>query len=376
MKKTILTISSLALTTLSIFAQDKLELSAKLPELTENMIVRLYNPIDTKTDSTYVKNNSFSFSKPMSGGGGIFILQAGNQDPEKTGLGMVIYLEAGKMNISGTAKGFDIANLNGDAFVKDWVEMCKQMAGAEADLKAAEALDVTIGQAAQLGDEDALKSLTAQKTLLVQKAAAAGKKYLDAHLSSGVSAYVLNATMNNVLTNGEKLNYLNKFTGNAKNNQITRMMLSNLTGSADQWVGKAAPDFSQPDVNGKMVSLSDFKGKYVLVDFWASWCTPCLSEMDALKSVYAKFKDKNFTIAGVSLDKDKAKWLESIAHEQLPWIHLSDLKADKNAAALVYKVLGIPANFLIDPSGKIIGVGYRETTSPGGLEKTLSKLLN
>lgn len=376
MKKSILTICSLVMGISGVFAQDRLELTAKLPELTENMIVYLWNPIDKKTDSTYVKNNSFSFSKPMNGGGSIFILQAGIYN-EANGLGTMIYLEPGKINISGTAKGFDLANLNGDAFVKDWVDMSRKMAGAEADINAADALDVSIGQATKLGDEDALKSLNAQKTLLVQKAVAAGKKYMDEHLSSGVSAYVLNATLSTVLSNEEKLSYLNKFTGNAKDNQITRMMLSSLTGSSDQWVGKYAPDFSQPDVNGKMVSLSDFKGKYVLVDFWASWCTPCLSEMDGLKSAYAKFKDKNFTIVSISLDKDKTKWLESIKNEELPWTQLSDLKGDKNDAASAYKVMGIPANFMIDPNGKIIGVAYRESNDPGSrvVESALTRIL-
>lgn len=375
MKRSILTFCSLALGTCSVFAQDKLELTATLPALTENMKVYLWNPIDKLTDSTYVKNNSFSFSKTMNGGGSIFILQAGNYD-EKTGLGTVVYLEPGKMNISGTAKGFDVANMKGDGFVKDWVDMNKQLAGVEADLKAVDALDVSIGQALQLGDDDAVKSLSAQKAILVQKSVAIGKQYLDAHLSSGVSAYVINATLTNVLSNQEKLNYLNRFTGKAKDNQISRMMLSGLTGSSSQWVGKDAPGFSQPDVNGKVVSLSDFKGQYVFLDFWASWCTPCLGELESLKGAYEKFKDKNIKFVSVSLDKDKAKWLESIANEKLPWTQLSDLKADQNSAAKAYSVLGIPANFLIDPNGKIIGVGYRESNSPGSkvVETALTKI--
>jgi len=378
MKKSILTICSLALSTAAVFAQQKLELTAKLPDLKENMIVRLWNPVDKVTDSTYVKNNSFSFSKPMNGGGSIFILQAGNEDPQVTGLGMVIYLEPGKLNISGTAKGFDTANLKGDAFVTDWVEMSKTMAPSMGLLNSIENLEAKLTKARELGDEETAKSVIAEKTLLEQQVAVSGKKYMDEHLSSGISAYILNAVLSNILSGEEKLAYLNKFSGNAKNNQISAKMLADLTGTKTQWVGLQAPDFKQPDANGKIVSLSDFKGKYVLVDFWASWCTPCLKELDELKSVYAKYKDRNFTIVGVSLDKDKQKWLASIAHEQLPWVQLSDLKAENNEAAQTYKVLGIPANFLIDPSGKIIGVGYREGDSPGSkiLDKTLSKLLN
>lgn len=378
MKKSIFAFFGLAMGTSSIFAQEKLEITANLPGLKENDVVYLWNPVDKVTDSTYVKNNSFSFSRPMNGGGSTFVLQAGIGDVEATGLATVMYLEPGKLNISGTAKGFDLANLHGDTFVNDWVEMKRLLDPAMADLKKAEDLEPDLAEAFQIGDEAVANSLRAQKTVLIAKSTASFRKYLDEHLSLGVSAYVLNALLANLISNEEKLAYLNKFTGNAKNSQVSTMMLSSITGMSVHWQGKQAPDFTQPDANGKKISLSDFKGKYVLVDFWASWCTPCLEEMNELKSVYAKYKDKNFTILSVSLDKQKEKWLESVAQEKLPWIQLSDLKGDKNEVAQLYKVLGIPANFLVDPSGKIIGSGFREGNNPGAklLDKTLSRLLN
>jgi peroxiredoxin len=126
-------------------------------------------------------------------------------------------------------------------------------------------------------------------------------------------------------------------------------------------VNKPAPDFTQNDVNDKPVKLSSFRGKYVLLDFWASWCGPCRAENPNVVKAYQKYKNKNFTIVGVSLDKPgkKADWMAAIKQDGLVWTQVSDLKYGNNAVAKLYGVLGIPQNFLIDPSGKIIAINLR-----------------
>ncbi|RDC55186.1 DUF4369 domain-containing protein [Pedobacter chinensis] len=137
-------------------------------------------------------------------------------------------------------------------------------------------------------------------------------------------------------------------------------------------LGAAAPNFTQNDVNGKPVSLSDFKGKYVLIEFWASWCSPCRAESPNLLKQYAAYKDKGFEILGVSVDGDKAKWVDAIKKDGLTWTQISDLKGWDNEARKVYGISGVPANFLISPEGKIIGSHLMGEV----LNKKLAELLN
>ena len=123
--------------------------------------------------------------------------------------------------------------------------------------------------------------------------------------------------------------------------------------------GTTAPGFTLPDVNGNMVSLSKFKGQYVLVDFWASWCKPCREENPNVVAAYQQFHAKGFGILGVSLDEDKSKWKEAIAADGLSWTHVSDLKGWQSDIAALYNIQSIPSNVLLDKEGKIVAVNLR-----------------
>jgi peroxiredoxin len=135
--------------------------------------------------------------------------------------------------------------------------------------------------------------------------------------------------------------------------------------------GKLAPDLNMPDTSGKPFSLSQLRGKYVLVDFWASWCGPCRGENPNVVKAYNRFKDKNFTVLGVSLDKDKASWVKAINDDHLTWYQISDLKYWNSVAVGLYGFDGIPYNVLVNPEGKIIGSNLRGEA----LEMKLSELL-
>ncbi len=136
-------------------------------------------------------------------------------------------------------------------------------------------------------------------------------------------------------------------------------------------IGTMAPEIALADPNGKIISLSNLKGKYVLVDFWASWCGPCRGENPNVVAAYEKYKKKNFTVLGVSLDDNKANWIEAIQHDKLNWQHISDLKKWESIVVGTYQFEGIPFNVLIDPTGKIIAKELRGQA----LQDTLAAVL-
>lgn len=137
-------------------------------------------------------------------------------------------------------------------------------------------------------------------------------------------------------------------------------------------IGSTAPEISMPDTDGNPFALSQLRGKYVLVDFWASWCGPCRGENPNVVKAYNRFKDKNFTVLGVSLDRDKSAWLAAIKEDGLEWKQISDLKYWSSAAVPLYGLQGIPYNVLVDPDGKIIAEGLRGPA----LDAKLGALLN
>ena len=208
---------------------------------------------------------------------------------------------------------------------------------------------------------DSLRNMIAQEKALYMK-------FIDSHPNS----YIALVTFNNV---GLGYNFdpqlaeqqFNKFSTALKTSALGKQEAETIATAKKKEVGALAMDFAQNDVNNKLVKLSDFKGKYVLIDFWASWCAPCRAENPNVVKAYNQLKGKNFEIIGVSLDDKKAPWLKAIEHDGLPWVNVSDLKGWKNEVALKYGVSAVPQNILLDPAGRVIAKNLRG-------EELLSKL--
>ncbi|WP_423149522.1 redoxin domain-containing protein [Rubrolithibacter danxiaensis] len=169
----------------------------------------------------------------------------------------------------------------------------------------------------------------------------------------------------------ELIQYAEDIKSKFPDNKAVKSFVERMESVKSVSVGHAAPNFTLPTPDGKQMQLNDFKGKYVLLDFWASWCAPCRQESPNLVRIYNKFKDKNFTILGVSLDKSKDAWLKAIKDDNLNWNHVSELKEWNGEVNATYKVEGIPASFVINPEGKIVAKNLTSNELEGFLNKTL-----
>ncbi len=218
------------------------------------------------------------------------------------------------------------------------------------------------GKFARENNGEGKKSLTPRFNELNERIRSVYMDYVLENPSSPVSLFAFSKYAEGLSNPDSCRIVFNRLSSDIRKFPSARAIEKKISDALSIKVGMKAYDFTQPDANGKLISLSSFRGKYVLLDFWASWCVPCRQENPNLVKVYQRYKDKGFTIISISLDQPsgKSKWLKAIVDDQLQeWTHVSDLRFMDNAAAKLYVVEAIPQNFLINPAGEIVSINLR-----------------
>ncbi|RAJ08250.1 peroxiredoxin [Chitinophaga skermanii] len=315
---------------------------------------------------TYIKKNKFELTMGVPKGGSVYILQVGNSGEKG---GTVLYLESGICKVEGKGPYFEGASFTGSPWVKEWQEVMDITSPFEGDGKTMADLQETLNKAIKIGDEDVADSCVAHIQVLDKKMRDTLIRWVSNHPNSGPSGYTATtffpqkAQRDSVVAllgeHALKTRYVQRYLYPGKIDK-SNIQFKLGEGAADPSLvnrlkaGDKAPGFTLPDVNGKNVSLSDYKGKYLFIDFWASWCGPCLPQIPFLQDAYAKYKNQNFAMLAVSMDSKRAAWVDAIAKHKLSWTNVSSLKGWADTTAAAYGVTYIPSNVLINPEGVVI----------------------
>jgi len=275
---------------------------------------------------------------------GLYFLVMGNEQPQ------YIFLENTAINITGEKSNIKNIKVEGSQSHLDFMEFNRIFNPLIGELNA------TAANIQKEGNEKKRDLLIKQYDSVVSVVNTEVGKFVSARRSSFVSPFLLWVTgqlSQDPVLMEQRFNMLDE---NVRTSQIGKSLADFIAYNKVGAIGTDAIDFTQNDMEGKPVTLSSFKGKYVLVDFWASWCGPCRAENPNVVKTFNKYQNRNFTIIGVSLDRPNAqdKWMKAIHDDGLAWNHVSDLKYWDNEVAKQYGIRAIPQNILVDPSGKII----------------------
>jgi len=355
-KKVKCIVISLVLSGLASNAQTT-KVTGNISGLKDSQLLFYYYAGDsTKTDTVEVKGGKFTWAAKM-------------PQPEKV---MVMlpnryvefFAERGKIKITGTADSLDRLKITGsksqdelDAYNNSLQDLTDQ--------------ESPLYEKWGKGSKEEQAALEAQLDGLRMQKRARANQYVASHPNSPVSMSVVSeramiGDYSDVKPIYDKLD--NKLRETPEGKRIAERLV--VLKRSD--LGEPMLDFTQNNPEGQPVKFAQFKGKYVLVDFWASWCGPCRAENPNVLKAYDQYKDKNFTVVGISLDDNGDKWQKAIKDDHMPWTELSDLKGWKNEVATYYGIQAIPCTYLIDPQGKIIATYLRGEA----LHKKLAELLN
>ena len=306
------------------------------------------------TDSSKVTNGKFAFNL-KSAEPNMYWFTTGrdlNSQPN-----CIFFADASPVKAELIADSLPYSKIQGGQVENDYLEyrmMINNLVAVQQKMQA------DYNTAAQNNDVTTQEAIKAEYQNLNTQFIGGIKNFVKTHPKSAVSGFIIYTDLNNpaipISDVEEALSYLDKSISGTKFAKLATKRVEDVRGTT---VGYKANNFSQTTPDGKVVSLSDFRGKYVLIDFWASWCRPCRMENPNVVSAYNRFKDKGFTVLGVSMDSNKEPWVNAIKQDGLVWTQVSDLKGWGNEVGKMYSVTGIPQNFLVDREGKIIAKDLR-----------------
>jgi thiol-disulfide isomerase/thioredoxin len=330
--------------------------------------IYLHHKWDDKnfTDSSKVENGKFKFSgkTPEPNMYWLTLVNNVNANPN-----IIFYVDPGKTTVNLDVDSLQNVSIKGGQSQADYMDYRMMMLTYSLSQQR---IYNEYNSARMNNDATTMGAKQAEFEKLTAEVKNALKEFIKTHPKSAVSGYIIHQEYNNPSITMQELEeavgYLDKSILNTKFGKLAQARLMKLKGTT---VGYPALNFSQNTPDGKPVQLTDYKGKYVLVDFWASWCGPCRAENPNVVAAYNKYKDKGFTILGVSFDQNKDAWLRAIEKDNLSWTHVSDLKGWGNEVGQLYGISSIPQNILVDKEGKIVGKNLRGPALEEKLEEIL-----
>ena len=329
--------------------------------------VYLVNPAEQKVlDTAAVKDGKFNFTGKITEPE-LYVVFNDLRQPVAS-----VYLENTSINVEGKMADPSSIKVKGSKLSEEFMEMQAVVQGVNAEFKPIE--EKLKAEAATFQGQSPSPAFASKVDSFQKAINAKVETQLQGFIKSHNSSPIAALAVNNFFGQGHELKVMEEtFALLSKEAQESKYgkNFTTILEKEKQWLNQPAKDFTQNDVNGKPITFSSFKGKWVLVDFWASWCKPCRAENPTVVRAYEKYKGKNFDVLGVSFDQEKEKWIDAIKADKLAWKQVSDLQGWKNAAGQLYGIESIPFNILVNPEGVIVGKNLRGVA----LEKKLAEVL-